>query len=501
MTVSYGRIGYAVTTSRSARVRASATASLPEIRSSLSSSLLAARAAGVTTAMALLLPRFFYCSSRTAGPQPRDVLRLALPLIRLVLRVLARDARRDLGAAVLEVLLELLLVLTAEAEPVRADGRLLVADLVGHPGLVLLLVLAPHLPLARVVVEHRLVDHRDAVLDGADRLADAAAAARLHVGVVGAVGHHVEAGVGALDPAERALHARVEVDDRAHGPRRELLEVRVALGHVALAGFLGLADGDRRDRHALAHLPPLGHLERVRDLGVALGQLDLAALQALVRLLGRIDLELGAPLHLANRLAHALQSQERRSDLGERAQDAHLGVVLAVDPQAGEGRLGADERQLVRRVFLVDVLQETFVALERGHEQRAVGLRQPVDGLKPVPRPRLDALRERVVDGDRDVDVLGLVARHVLLELFLGVGHDREVLGGDAVALRAVAVPAERDSPPARLAGRQHDPARDAGGEILLIDTAIDDFTDQGCHSVLLSSPVASWDCPRGRLV
>src|SRR5206468_3907956 len=50
ITVSYGRIGYAVTTSRSARVSASATASLPEIRSSLSSSV-AAGAAGVTTAM------------------------------------------------------------------------------------------------------------------------------------------------------------------------------------------------------------------------------------------------------------------------------------------------------------------------------------------------------------------------------------------------------------------------------------------------------------------
>src|SRR5213083_539060 len=50
MTVSYGRIGYAVTTSRSASVSASATASLPEIRSSLSSA--AAAAFSVTTAIA-----------------------------------------------------------------------------------------------------------------------------------------------------------------------------------------------------------------------------------------------------------------------------------------------------------------------------------------------------------------------------------------------------------------------------------------------------------------
>src|SRR5262245_65784964 len=110
MTVSYGRIGYAVTTSRSARARASATASLPEIRSSLSSSLLAARAAGVTTAIALFLRVFGLCCA-------------ALDL--LVFGVLARDARGDLDAAVIEALLELLLVLTAEPEPVRADGRLL----------------------------------------------------------------------------------------------------------------------------------------------------------------------------------------------------------------------------------------------------------------------------------------------------------------------------------------------------------------------------------------
>src|SRR6058998_3699134 len=222
MTVSYGRIGYAVTTSRSASVSASATASLPEIRSSLSSSW-PAGAAWVTTAIALVLP--FYVSLR---------------LDRFVLRVLARNARGDLDAAGVEVRLELLLVLAAEAEAVRAYGGVLVADLRRHPGLVAALVLAPHLPLARVVVEHRLVDHGDAVLHRTHRLAHAAAAARLHVGVVRPVGHDVEAGVGALDPAERALHARVEVDDRAHRARRELLEVRIALGHVALAGLLRL---------------------------------------------------------------------------------------------------------------------------------------------------------------------------------------------------------------------------------------------------------------------
>src|SRR5262245_20835714 len=176
MTVSYGRIGYAVTTSRSARARASATASLPKIRRSLSSSLLAARAAGVTTAIALFLRVFGLCCAA---------------LDRLVFGVLAREHRGDLDPHVIEALRAPLLVLIAEPEPVRADGRLVVADLLAQPGLILLLVLAPHLPLTRVVLEHRLVHHRDAVLDRAHRLAHAAAAARLHVGVVGVVGHHV----------------------------------------------------------------------------------------------------------------------------------------------------------------------------------------------------------------------------------------------------------------------------------------------------------------------
>jgi hypothetical protein len=59
-------------------------------------------------------------------------------------------------------------------------------------------------------------------------------------------------------------------------------------------------------------------------------------------------------------------------------------------------------------------------------------------GCSPYHGPRLDALRQGVVHDDRDVDVLGLVTRHVLLELLIGVGDDREVLRGNAVTLGAV---------------------------------------------------------------
>src|SRR5260370_1599807 len=167
----------------SARVRASATASLPEIRSSLSSA--AAGTALVATAMSVA------------------------PLHRLVLRVLARDARRDLDAARVQVALQLLIVLASEAEAVRAHRGLLVTDLLRHPHVVLVLVLAPHLPLARVVLEDRLVHHGDAVLHGADRLAYAAAAARLHVGAVGAVPHPPQPAPRPLEPTTLTPHTPV----------------------------------------------------------------------------------------------------------------------------------------------------------------------------------------------------------------------------------------------------------------------------------------------------
>src|SRR2546422_2905324 len=143
-----------------------ATASLPEIRSSLSSPV-AAGAAGVTTAIAGLrliarLGRRDPSPATSGGSHYLD---------RLVLRVLARDAGGDLDTAAVEIFLELLLVLAAEAEAVRAHGGVLVADLLIHPGLVPLLVAAPHFPLARVVVEHRLRDPPDALLHRADRLA------------------------------------------------------------------------------------------------------------------------------------------------------------------------------------------------------------------------------------------------------------------------------------------------------------------------------------------
>src|SRR4029077_14422019 len=109
------------------------------------------------------------------------------------------------------------------------------------------------------------------------------------------------------------------------------------------------------------------------------------------------------------------------------------------------------------------------------------------------PGPGLDALGEGVVDADGDVDLLGLVARHVLLELFLGVGDDREILGGNAVALGAVTVAAERYAHSAGLAGRQHDAAADARREVLLEDTAVDDLTREMRHRSSSPQGLVRW--------
>src|SRR5262249_26878104 len=88
---------------------------------------------------------------------------------------------------------------------------------------------------------------------------------------------------------------------------------------------------------------------------------------------------------------------------------------------------------------------------------------------------------------------LGLVALHVLVEFLHAVRDDREVLGGDAVALRAVAVPAEGNAPPTCLACGEDDATTDSSREILLEDAAIHDLTCEMRHrsSSSLTQPQA----------
>src|SRR5262249_55185861 len=155
-------------------------------------------------------------------------------------------------------------------------------------------------------------------------------------------------------------------------------------------------------------------------------------------------------------------------------------VVLLVNPEPGERRFRADERQRVRGLLLVDVAKDSLDRLNRRHEQAAAGNEQSGERLESIPRPGLDALGQRVVDSVGYVHVLGRVPRSVRREVSLRMREGGEVLGGDAVALRTVAVAAEGDSPPPGLSSAEHDPARDPRRQILLEDSAIYDLTDQG---------------------
>ena len=102
--------------------------------------------------------------------------------------------------------------------------------------------------------------------------------------------------------------------------------------------------------------------------------------------------------------------------------------------------------------------------LARRDDQRATRFQETVDRLQSVPGPRLHTLAQRVVHGDRDIDLLGLVLRHPLFEGHIVRSHDGEVLGGYPVPLGAVTVTAKGDAWLALLVRRQHDPPTDVLG-------------------------------------
>ena len=189
--------------------------------------------------------------------------------------------------------------------------------------------------------------------------------------------------------------------------------------------------------------------------------------------------------------AHGVERQELGLDLGRGAQDARLGVVLLVDPEPGERGLGrAGSTGCTARPSCGCRAGSSLGALERRHQHGAVrrAVRRligwsPYHAHDSTPLQRVSSTQ--IVTSS----FLGLVAGHVLLELFLGVRDDREVLGRDAVALGAVAVAAERDAPPAGLAGREHDPAADPRGEVLLEDAPVDHLDGEMRHARPPASP------------
>src|SRR2546422_7436839 len=146
-------------TSTSASLQATAIASLPLISASFSCC-----AFSTTLAICVLAPRAGFAD---VGDH-------------FLRNCLAAGAGID--DAVLHHRVDLLLVLSADPKSVRSLR--LVLDLLLQPGLVSRFVLLPHLPLAGVVGERGLVDHRDAVRHGAHRLAHPTPTARFHVRII-----------------------------------------------------------------------------------------------------------------------------------------------------------------------------------------------------------------------------------------------------------------------------------------------------------------------------
>ena len=156
------------------------------------------------------------------------------------------------------------------------------------------------------------------------------------------------------------------------------------------------------------------------------------------------------------------------ANLAKRAQHTDVGVVVLVDPQAREAGNTGHDGQVVGGFLGVDVFQQRVGLLAGSHYHCAAGPGELVDGLKPVPGPGLDALAHGVVNVDRNVDVGSLIDGEALFQFLGAVGHDRELLGRDAVTFRGVAVAPESGADLAVFPGRENDGADDVPRQALL---------------------------------
>src|SRR5207237_9317381 len=107
---------------------------------------------------------------------------------------------------------------------------------------------------------------------------------------------------------------------------------------------------------------------------------------------------------------------------------------------------------------------------------RAAGFHQLVHRLQSVPRPGFNALKERVIHRDSDVNFLRLVLGHALLERLLVGADDGEVLRRNPVTLRAIAVPTEGDSGLAFLMRRQDNGPTDPASQSFLVDASVNNL-------------------------
>ena len=167
-------------------------------------------------------------------------------------------------------------------------------------------------------------------------------------------------------------------------------------------------------------------------------------------------------------LQHGLKADQLGADLAQRAQGPHVGVVVFVDPETGETHGAGDNRQVIRRVLLVDILDQRGGVLAGGHDQSAARLGQFVDGLEAVPGPGLDSLAHGVIDVDGDIHGGGLINGHALLKFQRRIGYNGELLRRDAVPFGRVSVAAEGRANLAVFAGGENDVSDDVPGQSLL---------------------------------
>ena len=253
---------------------------------------------------------------------------------------------------------------------------------------------------------------------------------------------------------------------------------------AAFSASEAAANANGSDHKGFLHRLPAGQFKAEGFFGVALSGFDRRYLDAIEGSLDRGLLEF--VLLFSDNLLVGFESHKLGTDLRQRAQNSHVGVVVLVHPEAGEALGAFDDGQVVGHFLYVHVLDQFLRFLNRGYKYSGTLFGQLVDGLEPVPSPGLDALAQRVVDDDRYVHSLWLVLGKCLLEFFGIVSDHSEILRRNSISFRGVAVPAERRAYFVLLAGSQHDGPANVPRQILLKYASVNNFDSCNCHAHLL---------------
>src|SRR5579864_683943 len=151
-------------------------------------------------------------------------------------------------------------------------------------------------------------------------------------------------------------------------------------------------------------------------------------------------------------------------------------MVVLVNPHAGEVGNAFEDAQLVGLFPSMNALEQSGCILQRKNDESASGFQRVMCWVQPIPCPGLGALRERVVEDYRHVDLLGLVLSHSSLQRLLIVGNDSEALGGNAITLRRISVTSKGKTQFAFVMRSQDHTARYVFCQGLLKDPTVNDF-------------------------